>query len=90
MVKGLSPQPAREAISEDICLVSEPAEQLSPSSGDGLGRERCALTPASVSYPGRGRGASRLVGSQTQAEPILLQSDVIGDFVCHVALAGDI
>lgn len=56
LVKGLSPQPAREAISEDICLVSEPAEQLSPSSGEGLGRERCALTPASVSYPGWGQG----------------------------------
>lgn len=72
-LKGLSLQPAREATSVDICLVSKPAEQLSPSSEEGLGRGRCALTPAGVSYPGWDRGTSRLVGSQTQAEPVLLQ-----------------
>lgn len=55
-LKGLSLQPAREATSVDICLVSKPAEQLSPSSEEGLGRGRCALTPAGVSYPGWGQG----------------------------------
>lgn len=62
LVKGLSPQPAREAISEDICLVSEPAEQLSPSSGKAWGGRDVLLTPASVSYPGWGQGGFQASG----------------------------